>query len=110
MRCYTRVCSLVLGVTFWGAEACPACGAVQVDIEDLGGQGPRRRGKGGQGQTGASSTANGTANGGGPPEMLNPLIRGSLTKQVRHWREQLRWAGLGGIRVPQTMAQKVHMC
>lgn len=77
---------------------------MQVDIEDLGGQGPRRRRQGGQGQTGGSSAANGTASGSGPPEMLNPLIRGSLTKQVRYWRE------LPSRIAAQPMPYNLHVC
>ncbi|GLC41738.1 hypothetical protein PLESTB_000682600 [Pleodorina starrii] len=48
----------------------------EVDIEDIGGAGPRR----GKSRAAATTTTTAAA-AGGPPEMLNPLIRGSLTKQ-----------------------------
>ncbi|KAG2423460.1 hypothetical protein HXX76_015330 [Chlamydomonas incerta] len=51
----------------------------EVDIEDIGGAGPRR-GKKGAAAGAAGAAANGGAEG-GPPEMLNALVRGSLTKQ-----------------------------
>ncbi len=54
---------------------------LQVDIEDIGGAGPRR-GKKGTATAAAAAASNGGSEG-GPPEMLNALIRGSLTKQVR---------------------------
>ncbi|GIL57225.1 hypothetical protein Vafri_12433 [Volvox africanus] len=52
----------------------------EMDMEDIGGAGPRRS----KARTGAGAGAASAASPGpesGPPEMLNPLIRGSLTKQ-----------------------------
>ncbi|GIM07336.1 hypothetical protein Vretimale_11486 [Volvox reticuliferus] len=52
----------------------------EMDMEDIGGAGPRR----GKARTGAGAGAASAASSGpesGPPEMLNPLIRTSLTKQ-----------------------------
>ncbi|KAG2429944.1 hypothetical protein HYH02_013895 [Chlamydomonas schloesseri] len=53
-------------------------GGSEVDIEDIGGAGPRR---GKKGTAAAAAAASNGGSEGGPPEMLNALIRGSLTKQ-----------------------------
>lgn len=50
----------------------------QMDMEDIGGAVQRKGRKGAQP---SPSTSEGAA-AGGPPEMLTPLVRGSLTKQV----------------------------
>ncbi|KXZ49085.1 hypothetical protein GPECTOR_23g18 [Gonium pectorale] len=53
-------------------------GGSEIDMEDIGGTGPRR----GKKHAGSAATSvSGAAGGDGRPEMLNPLIRGSLTKQ-----------------------------
>ncbi|PNW73212.1 hypothetical protein CHLRE_14g623300v5 [Chlamydomonas reinhardtii] len=53
----------------------------EVDIEDIGGAGPRRGKKGAAAAAAANGGGGGGGADGGPPEMLNALIRGSLTKQ-----------------------------
>ncbi|KAG2501511.1 hypothetical protein HYH03_000018 [Edaphochlamys debaryana] len=55
-------------------------GGSEVDIEDLGGAGPRRGKKGAAAAGGAEGAAKAPGPG-GKPEMLTPLVRGSLTKQ-----------------------------
>ncbi|GFR44418.1 hypothetical protein Agub_g5622, partial [Astrephomene gubernaculifera] len=51
----------------------------EMDMEDLGGAGPRRGRQGAA--AGGADAAPAPAPGGGPPEMVNPVIRNSLTKQ-----------------------------
>ena len=75
----------------------------QVDIEDIGGAGPRRGKKGAAAAAAANGGGGGGGADGGPPEMLNALIRGSLTKQVgggvRRQADRLADRQIGGGRM-----------
>ena len=53
----------------------------KVDMEDLGGVAPRRSARGKAGVA-SDTSCSGSVPPAGPPEMLTPLVRSSLTKQV----------------------------
>ena len=54
----------------------------KVDMEDLGGVAPRRSARGSKAGAAGDVSCSGSVLPAGPPEMLTPLVRSSLTKQV----------------------------